>query len=93
MTDLSGMINQYTCPVCGETITTINRIDGTTPAMITCPTEGCRGNMHSAYYMVDQDLTPDHEWYKPSKLPRDPDMRQHVKLGGLLLRKIERWMD
>lgn len=88
MSEQSGLINQYTCNVCGETITTVNLDEGTTPAMLACRvTEGCRGNMHSAYYMVDQGLLADYEWYKPKKLPKG-DMRQHVQMGGLLLRKL-----
>lgn len=71
-------------------MTTLDRDMGTTPAMLACRvTDGCDGTMRSAHYMVDQALKPDYEWYKPSKLPRDPGMREHVKMGGLLLRKAE----
>lgn len=82
-------INQYTCWSCRAVITTVDRNTGVTPAMIACRvTEGCDGTMHSHRYTVDQALTPDWEWYKPAKLPKG-EMRQHVEMGGLLLRKIE----
>ena len=83
-------INQYTCWTCHGEITTVDRQEGTTPAMLACRvTEGCNGTMHSHRYTCGQNLTPDYEWYKPEKLPRNPDMRLHVEMGGLMLRKIE----
>lgn len=83
-------LNQYTCWTCNGVITTIDRDEGVTPAMLACRvTEGCDGTMHSHRYMVDSNLTPDYEWYTPAKLPRDPDMREYVERGGLLIRKIE----
>lgn len=83
-------VNQYTCSTCRGVITTFDRDFGTTPAMMACrATDGCDGTMQSARYLVDQTLKPDYEWYKPAKLPRDPNMRQHVQMGGLLLRKAE----
>lgn len=85
-----GRINQYTCEVCGGVITTIDRDEGTTPYMLRCrATHGCPGSARSAMYRVDQTLTPDHEWYRPDKPPRDPAMRQHVELFGLLIRPID----
>jgi len=86
----SRRINQYTCWTCGGVITTIDRNTGVTPAMLACrATEGCDGTMNSHRYTVDQNLTPDYEWYKPAKLPRDHDMRQYIEMGGLIIRKIE----
>ena len=87
--EIDNPINQYTCSTCGGTITTIDRNVGTTPMMLVCrATEGCYGSMHSHMYTVDQNLTPDHEWYKPAKLPKG-EMREHVQMGGLLIRRIE----
>ena len=47
--------------------------------------------LKSLCYLVPQDITPTHEWYRPTMeehklLPRD--MREHVSNGGLMLRKI-----
>jgi len=83
-------INQYICWTCGGAITTIDRDYGVTPAMLACrATLGCKGNMHSQRYMVDQTLIPEYEWFRPHKLPRDPGMRQHIQMGGLDIRRIE----
>jgi hypothetical protein len=83
-------INQYTCEECGGVITTIDRDQGVTPMFLNCrATEGCTGRSVSSMYRVPPGLEPDHEWYKPDKLPSDPGMRQHVKMGGLLIRKIK----
>lgn len=84
-------VNQYTCWTCGGVITTIDRDYGTTPAMLNCrATPLCMGTMHSARYQVDQTLIPDYEWFRPAKLPRhNPDMRQHLQMGGLDIRKVE----
>jgi len=83
-----GQINQYTCQVCGGTITTIDRDQGVTPFMLSCQISGtCTGNMQSSYYLVNQSLTPTHEWYKPTdKVPKG--FREYVRKGGLMLRKI-----
>lgn len=89
MTERMGLINQYVCAKCGGTITTLNRNEGTTPMIIRCLiTDGCNGTMLSSFYQVDQMLKPDYEFYKPKKLPKG-EMREHVKMGGLLLRKSE----
>jgi hypothetical protein len=82
-------INQYTCRTCGGVITTVDRNEGTTPWMLACrATDGCTGSMFSSMYRVAPYLTPEWEWYKPEKLPKG-EMREHVQMGGLLLRKIE----
>lgn len=74
-----GRINQYTCDVCGQAIVTRDVDEGTTPMMLLCrATKGCTGRMVTCLYLVDQTLTPTHEWYKPRKLPRDPGLRDHV---------------
>lgn len=84
---LKGRINQYTCEVCGCSITTKDVDEGTTPMFLLCRvTKGCTGRMISSMYRVDQTLTPTHEWYKPRKMPRNLAMRDHVERGGLMLR-------
>ena len=81
-------INQYVCDACGGVITTIDFDEGTTPFILGCrATENCGGSMFSRMYQVDQTLTPGWGWYKSKKLPKGV-MRNHVKMGGLLLRKI-----
>ncbi len=88
-----GKINQYTCGVCGCTITTIDRDEGTTPFMLICIAgRNCAGKMKSHMYLVDQTLKPNFEWYKPnlaSLKNRKRHLREHVALGGLLIRPIE----
>ena len=85
-------INRYTCDTCEGFITTVHRDEGTTPMILKCrATPGCSGSMQSAMYQVDQTLIPDYEWYAPSRdevarLSRD--MKQHVKMGGLLIRRV-----
>lgn len=87
-----GKINQYTCQTCGETITTIDRDEGTTPFMLDCfATQNCSGTMQSHLYLVDQMLKPNFEWYKPdlkSLKNRKRHLREHVALGGLLIRPL-----
>jgi hypothetical protein len=46
----------------------------------------------SSMYRTDQSQTPSHEWYKPDEIEfekLDPQSREHVASGGLLLRKIQ----
>lgn len=85
-------INQYTCDTCGGTITTIERVAGVTPLYLACrATDGCKGRMLSAMYRVDHTdprLVPQWEWYKPSDTVNDPDTAEHVRQGGLLLRRF-----
>lgn len=84
-----GKINQYTCRLCGKKITTIDRDEGTTPAMLHCrATPRCTGTMFSAMYQVNQLLKPDYEWYKPTGKVKAVE-REHVEMGGLLIRKVQ----
>lgn len=84
-----GKKNQYTCDTCGGVITTVDLDEGTTSMFLACrATEDCNGRMISSMYRVDQSLEPTHEWYTPEKLPKDRAMRQHVKMGGLLIRPV-----
>ena len=84
-----GKINQYTCSGCGETMTTVDRDDGTTPMAIGCQIHlTCGGRMISHMYLVDQTLEPTHEWYRPTGKVQKA-YREHVAMGGLLIRKID----
>ncbi|MBZ0297579.1 MAG: hypothetical protein K8L99_33795 [Anaerolineae bacterium] len=84
-----GKINQYTCTVCGGVITTIDRDEGTTAFFVSCyATPECQGPMRSSMYQVDQSLVPDHEWYKPTGKIQNRALREHVRMGGLLIRPI-----
>jgi hypothetical protein len=85
---MKNRINTYTCKTCRNHIVTEDVNVGTTPMMLACrATPGCSGSMLSGMYKVDQTLVPTHEWYKPAKLPKEPGMREHVKMGGLMLRE------
>lgn len=81
-----GKINVYKCQSGHETVT-IDKDEGTTPFMIACKT--CSELSRSSFYQVPQTLTPVYEWYKPeSESKLSPGEAQHVRMGGLLLRKI-----
>jgi hypothetical protein len=89
---MDNKINVYTCPNGHQTVT-LDVAEGTTPQMIQCP--ACLAEKkpnvaaNSAWYMVAQDLTPTHEWYKPSDIIKVPkNLQEHVAAGGLLLREI-----
>lgn len=88
-----GSINQYKCPVCGQSITTVNRDNGVTPMFLACrATAGCKGHSRSVMYECDQSLTPGFEWYRPTRKAMrkmDPDTRYHCQQGGMLIRKIQ----
>lgn len=87
-----GKKNVYTCPECGNHIVTVDRDDGTTPFLTMCKADpsACRGMMQSAFYRVDQSLVPSHEWYKPDDVSGEtPAVKEHVRMGGLLLREID----
>lgn len=90
-------INIYTCSDfdCGYRIVTIDLEEGTTPFGVLC--KKCKKRMaYSAFYKVDQTLIPEYEWYKPNleDIPEtDLAIRDHVKKGGLLLRKRKRIME
>ena len=90
-----GRENVYTCQDCGRHTTTIDRDAGVTPFMIGCPF--CDGDAYSAFYPKGPRPAhvppPTHEWYRPSLWQRlwlDRAMREHVRLGGLVLREIRR---
>jgi len=85
-----GAKNRYDCQVCAKSIITINADDGTTPFMISCrATKDCNGAMYSAMYVIPQTLLPGFEWFKPKSLKGyDRYDREHVRKGGLILRKL-----
>ena len=95
MSEAAGAKNAYRCQLCGFTIVTINRDEGTTPFMLRCRRPiRCQGMMHSAFYRLPENAPePSLEWYRPSerevrKLPEW--QRDHVEQGGLLYRGISK---
>lgn len=87
----TGMKNIYVCEKCGGGIVTINRDDGTTPFMIMCRAkDGCGGVMRSQFYPSNAVMfVADWEWFRPvSTKGYSPEMKDHIKNGGLVLRKI-----
>lgn len=89
---MTGRKNRYTCSYCGFSFVTVDLVDGTTPFMTGCKNPmPCRGMARSSFYRIDQSSEPTHEWYSPSQLEIrdiiDPNVLQHVAMGGLLLRK------
>jgi hypothetical protein len=90
-----GKINVYTCPAGHKTVT-IDTDDGVTPMMMGCRQKAddgkhnCTEFARSAWYRCDSTLTPEYEWYKPESMKGlNKAEKEHVVLGGLLLRKIE----
>jgi len=66
--------------------------EGVTPFMIKCRASfNCDGQMQSSMYRVfDQNMAETYQWYKPASLEDlRPGEIEHVKKGGLLLRKVE----
>ena len=86
-------INVYTCDDCGHEHVTVDVDEGTTPMFMRCKNRlsggrGCGGRAVSAMYRVDQSLTPGWEWYRPKRTAGlTPAAREHVRLGGLVLRR------
>lgn len=90
-----GQKNVYVCQSCGDTVVTIDSEEGVTPFMIGCKaTPGCKGDMYSSFYAVDQSLNPEYEWYKPTSFDQYPEgehreaMKRHVEDGGLEIRLV-----
>jgi hypothetical protein len=94
-----GKENVYTCSRCGGFTVTVDVAEGVTPFMIGCRASGksgdCSGDAYSAFYPkkpwpVHVPTTPAWEWYRPGRgevRRLDRASREHVKNGGLLLRK------
>ena len=87
-----GKKNRYTCQECGGQIITIDVDEGVTPFTIACrATPGCDGMMCSCFYSIPQHLAAQYEWVRPKSLKGyDASMREHIRLGGLVLREIHR---
>lgn len=97
-----GRKNVYTCQTCGNHITTVDRDDGTTPFSLRCRAHGgdptpdsCPGVMYSAFYRLPdgwaEAVPPAWEWYRPDEdeyATLDAASRQHVDMGGLLIRRM-----
>lgn len=95
---MKNKINKYTCNN-GHALVTRDRDEGVTPMFVPC--SKCKGKTidkmaRSHFYNVEGNPTPTHEWYSPGlvhrllmKLNRHPAY-PHVKMGGLLLRKIRK---
>jgi hypothetical protein len=91
-----GKINTYTCPH-GHVTVTINTDEGVTPMMLRCKQKAddgkhnCTEFAKSAWYKCDQSLKPEYEWYKPISLKGlSPEMKEHVRMGGLELRQLNK---
>ena len=87
--------NTYTCQKCRTMFVTVDRDDGTTPALASCRSFGgkCRDGMarSSWYHLPPECPEATHEWYAPT--PKEaraagPAMEDHAKKGGLFLRRI-----
>lgn len=90
----ANRINAYVCEKCGRSTVTVNACDGTTPFLIECRVNnvGCGGLAQSSMYRNSQELRPDWEWYRPGELAlskMDPAIQDHVRAGGLVLRKLD----
>ena len=86
-----GKKNMYTCGDCGNFIVTVDVDKGTTPFMTMCTADGCSAMMQSSFYRINQDLNPSHEWYLETDVEGLSEaVKQHVAMGGLLLRPIDK---
>lgn len=96
-----GRINSYPCRKCGSVTFTINMNVGTTPFMIRCPycNQVEASSMFYRFVPLDSHLRTDsnkiaitvtHCWYRPTKeqLDRQPQVKEHVLNGGLILMPI-----
>lgn len=98
-----GARNAYMCKKCHGFVVTVHVDPGVTPMFLACRVNGepaarvedvvCDGQMVSGMYRpFSEELgEPTYEWYAPDKreYSRLPfRMRDHVDLGGLLLRPI-----
>jgi len=88
----SAGINGYLCETCGLVTVTVDKHPGVTPFVLSCRMEGCRGITQSMMYPPAMTFdVPLWEWYRPSadeNKTLDSYTKDHVRNGGLLLRKI-----
>ena len=90
---MADRVNAYTCNVCGLSIYTFDRDEGTTPMFLACrATPGCRGrSVSNGYPSGPPPQLPTWEWYRPPKnrlYTFDDEMRDYIRRGGLVLRRI-----
>lgn len=93
--EAAGLINIYICSLGHKTVT-INCDDGVTPFLIKCrgnwPGE-CSEMAQSSMYRVSQGLhLPQWCWYSPNEEEIKDVVAEnldHVKRGGLLLRRLD----
>ncbi len=89
--------NIYKCDKCGRQVVTIDLVMGTTPFMVPCSVfgdGGCSVGMavSQLYPLEAQEQVAAFEWYKPEAgemLRQSPQMREHIRKGGLLLRPVQ----
>lgn len=90
-----GKKNVYTCPHGHKTVT-VDVDDGTTPFMLRCRQRAddgkhnCTEMARSSFYQVNQSLEAEFEWYKPDIKKVSKSEKEHVRMGGLLIRKIKK---
>jgi hypothetical protein len=95
----TGKKNAYICPFDHITIT-IEVDDGTTPMLLRCRQKSddgkhaCTEMARSSWYNLtpsQEAMDPEYEWYKPnSGHVLNKQEKDHVRKGGLLLRKIKK---
>ena len=93
---MGNKINVYTCPKGHKTVT-IDTDEGVTPMKLMCRQKdddgkhNCTEWASSAWYNCDQSQKPEYEWYRPASLKGlNQGEKEHVELGGLLLRKLKK---
>jgi hypothetical protein len=102
MSEHKGNLNAYICDKLHATIT-VTANDGTTPMFISCPE--CEGKSTSRMGKIDSSFKPTFEWFTPNEKEIEEEIdkcsnptnrglvssavKEHVKRGGLLLRKIK----
>jgi hypothetical protein len=92
-----GEINGWRCADCGAHTYVVHVDDGVTPMFLACrATEGCKGTGVSLMY--SRPPVPQHvidavewEWFRPQDRAvrrMEAGMRDHIKRGGLDLRRL-----
>jgi len=87
--------NIYDCLSCGHQTITRQVCEGTTPFLLLCTADGCGGMAKSRMFRVPPaaEESATHEFYKPTRAAQrrlSTGMREHVKCGGLCLRRVRR---
>lgn len=82
-----GNIKAYVCKNIHSTITIDNEDSGITPFLIQCPECDLQASVKPNYVHENRKIT--HEWYKPTTFENLTQLEiDHIKNGGLLLRKL-----